>query len=154
MWVRAAVLTASIFLAGNAVAAETGSSAMRDAGSINKDKIVRVDPNATLARGDTQAGAKIDLAPVYFGQFSDLEGGRGPDPHGRQLANIASAAAFGNRDAAEIGSVELRRAGVTREAIQDAIEWTKVHDGPARAQPQAGAMSVDVNASSVWIVSY
>jgi hypothetical protein len=154
MWVRAAVLTASIFMAGNAVAADTSNCAMRDASGASTGKTVAFDPNATIARGHAQAGAEIDVAPLYLGQFSDLEGGRGPDPHERQLANIAAAAAFGNRDAAEIASGDLRRSGVTREAIEDAIDWTKVHRGPALAQPQFGARNSDLNASSVWVVSY
>lgn len=154
MWVRAAVLTASIFMAGNAVAADTSNCAMRDASGTSTAKTVAFDPNATIARGQAQTGAETDVAPLYFGQFSDLEGGRGPDPHARQLTDIAVSAAFGNRDAVEIASGQLRKSGVTREAIAEAIDWTHVHDAPARAQPQFGARNVGLNASSVWVVSY
>jgi len=153
MWVRAAVLTASMFMAGNVVAADASTSAAIEASGTHASKTIHFDPSATIARGEARSDTGFELAPLQLRQFSDLEGGHGPDPHARELGNIAAAAAFGNRDAVEIASSSLRRSGVTREDIQEAIDWTKVHHGPARVQPQGGAVS-DLNASSVWIVSY
>jgi hypothetical protein len=141
-------------MAGNAAAADGSASAALEASSAHASKTIHFDPSATISRGEARSDTGFELAPLQLRQFSDLEGGRGPDPHVRELGNIAAAAAFGNRDAVEITSSSLRRSGVTREDIQEAIDWTKVHHGPARLQPQGAAVSVDLNASSVWVVSY
>ncbi len=57
----------------------------------------------------------------------DIFGGRGPYQHARELRALALYASIGNRDAVEILSRRLRKFGVTRVEIQDAIDGAKLH---------------------------
>jgi hypothetical protein len=59
--------------------------------------------------------------------LGDVLGARGSQLHARQLTSIAIYASVGNRDAVEILSRQLRRFGVRRADIEDAIEATKLH---------------------------
>jgi hypothetical protein len=155
MLVRPAVLAASIFLAGNVLAAESASFAGCEYSVIQAgSKAVRFDSCATIARGEPGRAPQVMLAPLAFGQqLSEVEDGRGADPHARELANIAVSASIGNRDAVEIASSQLRKFGVTREEIQDALERTKLHGDPLGDTP-FGQSRVGADANSVWVVSY
>lgn len=153
MWVRAAALAASIFVAGNVLAAEFTSSTPRESGETQAGKTIRFDPYATITRGKPAAQARAVFPPLGFGQFADGEAGHGPNPHARELANIAVFDSVGNRDAVEIVSTQLRKFGVTREEIQDAIASTKLHGGEI-GSPLPSQGRDEANANSVWVVSY
>ncbi len=58
---------------------------------------------------------------------ADIFGGRGPREHVRELRALAVYASIGNRDAVEILSRHLRKFGVTRAEIQDAIDAAQLH---------------------------
>jgi alkylhydroperoxidase/carboxymuconolactone decarboxylase family protein YurZ len=93
--------------------------------------------------GNAVAGwksATADIAPVIelpllkpgAGEPGDIFGGQGPSTHSRELAGIATAAAYGDRDRVEIISRQIRKFGATQEEIQDAIYSAKLHtDAPA-----------------------
>jgi hypothetical protein len=153
MLVRAAVLAASIFMAGNALAADYTDHAGAEHRQPQGAEPVRFDRFATIARGQPARPAQLVLAPLSFSNFGDVEGGRGPNMNARDLTNIAVAMSIGNRDAVEIGSRQLRKLGVTREAMQDAIDRTKLHGDPL-AEPLFGQSRIETDNNSVWVVSY
>jgi hypothetical protein len=67
----------------------------------------------------------------------DILAGRGPE-HARVLQQIAIYEAIGNRDGAEILNARLRAIGVSKEALDEAVNWTKLHaasPGSARTEP-------------------
>ena len=77
----------------------------------------------------------IQLAMPAPDALGDIMGARGPEAHHRELAAIAIDNASGNRDAAEILSQRLRKFGVTRDDIQNAIDGLKLHAGSLDAPP-------------------
>ncbi len=85
-----------------------------------------------LRRQPASALPIIEPGPEPLG---DIFGGRGPNPHLRELADIAIHESTGNKDAAEIVARGLRKFGVTREEMQSAINSIKLHDGSAPEQP-------------------
>jgi hypothetical protein len=68
--------------------------------------------------------------------LGDIMAGRGPDPNRRDLATIAIDNATGNKDAAEILSRRLRKFGVTRDDVQNAIDGLKLHAGSEASPPK------------------
>lgn len=75
--------------------------------------------------------AMVILLPEY-GALGDIHGARGPDPHARELREIALAASIGNHEKALIGARAVRKFGVTAEAVQDAVDQAQVHTGSQR----------------------
>jgi hypothetical protein len=153
MLVRAAVLTASIFIASAVQAADANLSARCEYNETHAGQTLRFDRCATIARGQSVREPQHLYAPISVDPMGDVNGGRGPNPHGRDLINIAVSASVGDRDAVEIASSQLRQFGVTREEIQEAIERTRLHGDPAGESVQ-GQSRVGVDANSVWVVSY
>jgi Carboxymuconolactone decarboxylase family len=153
MLVRAAVLTASVFIAGAVLAADANQSARCEYNETHAGQTVRFDRCATIARGQTAREPQYLYAPISVDHMGDFGGARGPDPHARDLTNIAVSASLGDRDAMEIASSRLRQFGVTREQIQDAIERTRLHGDPA-GESVHGQSRVGVDANSVWVISY
>ena len=153
MLVRAAVLTASIFIASAVQAADANQSARCEYSETHAGQTLRFDRCATIARGQTAREPQYLYAPTSVDHMADVDGGRGPNPHARDLRNIAVAASVGDRDAVEIASSQLRQFGVTREEIQDAIERTRLHGDPA-GESVHGQGRLGLDANSVWVVSY
>lgn len=152
MLVRAAVLTASIFIAGAVQAADANQSSPCEYKESHAGQTLRFDRCATIARGQSAREPQHLYAPISVDPMGDVDG-RGPNPHARDLTNIAVSASIGDRDAVEIASSQLRQFGVTREEIQDAIERTRLHGDPAGESGQ-GQSRVGGDANSVWVVSY
>jgi hypothetical protein len=82
---------------------------------------------------DVQRAKTVMILPPVPGLPGDIHGGRGPDPHARELREIAMAASVGNLEKSLIGTRELHDVGVTREAVQDAIDQAQMHTGNLRA---------------------
>jgi hypothetical protein len=113
MLVRAAIVMASIFVAGQALAADTSNCP-----GVN---------DAALTRPHTASTQQVVIAPPGFGELTDGASAL----HAQELKRIAAYAAIGNRDGAEILSNQLRQFGVTRDEVQHAIDQTHVHGGAA-----------------------
>jgi hypothetical protein len=111
MLVRAAIVMASIFMAGQTLAADTLNSACGDSA-------MRLQPAST---------AQVVIAPPGFGQLADGVDMGESTLHAQELKRIAVYAAIGNRDGVEIASQQLRQFGVTHEEVQDAIDRTHLH---------------------------
>lgn len=154
MLVRAAVITASMFMAGAAFAAESTQGTSCGYSETQAGRVIHFDRCATIARGQSERGSHIVLAPLGFGQqFRDAEDGRGPDSHAKDLMQVAVSASIGNRDAVEIASSRLRKFGVRTDQIQDAIERTKLHEDPV-GERSLGQSEIEVDTNSVWVVNY
>lgn len=133
MLVRAAILMASIFAAGQALAADT-----LNCPSVN---------DAAVTRPLTAPTSQVVIAPPGFGELT----GGASALHAQELKRIAVYAAIGNRDGAEILSSQLRHFGVTRGEVQDAIDQTHVHGDAISASHvhQSGIQSDDNPATKV-----
>lgn len=114
MLVRAAIVMASIFVAGQTLAADAPKFAPVENGVILK-------PQAPVAQ--------VVVAPPGFGELTAGSSAL----HSPELKRIAVYAAIGNRDGAEILSAQIRQFGVTREEVQHAIDHTHVHGDSASA---------------------
>lgn len=90
---------------------------------------------STSSPADVPEGRAIDTLVMRpsAGSPTDIVGGRGPNPHARELRDIAIYEAIGNRDGAEILTSQLKEFGVTRQTIQRSIDRTNVHAGVSRA---------------------
>ncbi|WP_088348886.1 MULTISPECIES: hypothetical protein [Rhodomicrobium] len=121
MMVRSAILVASLFMAGQALAADNSLSGHRLSGH----------PQAAAA-------AAAGIAPAGLGDLADVGAEGGPTPHAQELKRIAIYNAIGNRDSAEILSAQIGQFGVTRDEIDEAVTWTRLHggsgSGPAQRQ--------------------
>jgi hypothetical protein len=82
---------------------------------------------------DQQRTKTVMILPPGPGLPGDIHGGRGPDPHARELREIAMAASVGNLETSLIDARELYKFGVTREAVQDALDQAQMHTGNLRA---------------------
>jgi hypothetical protein len=58
----------------------------------------------------------------------DILAGRGIDAYKSLLRQIAIYASVGNREGQEILTAQLRVLGVSAEAVNEMIAWTKLHD--------------------------
>ena len=135
MLVRAAILMASILIAGQAMAADTSSSAR---------------PRHVAAIQHAAPNAKA-IAPLAAGQPADCET---TDEYASEMKQIAVYAAIGNRDGVEIVSAQLRQFGVTRDQIQAAIDRTKVHGDTTTGAPQLRQSRVEFGSGRAMEVSY
>jgi hypothetical protein len=72
----------------------------------------------------------------------DVLGGRGPNPHARELRDIAIYESIGNRDGAEMVAAQLRQFGISHQAIQRSVDRIKVH-GIAPSAPRATGARAD-----------
>jgi hypothetical protein len=135
MLVRAAIVMASIFVAGQALAADT-----LNCPGVN---------NAALTRGQTASTGQVVIAPPGFGELT----GGASALHAQELKRIAVYAAIGNRDGAEILSSQLRQFGVTRGEVQDAIDRTHVHGG-ALSAPHVHQSGIQPDDNPATKVSY
>jgi hypothetical protein len=64
--------------------------------------------------------------------LGDVLGARGPDPHSRELREIAVATATGNIEKAEIITRELHQFGVSRETVREFVDQAQLHTGSTR----------------------
>lgn len=135
MLVRAAILMASIFIGGQAIAGDTPDPA---------------GPETTAVIQRAAPSPKIIVAPLFSGQLADCDAEAEYAP---ELKRIAVYAAVGNRDGVEIASARLRQFGVTREQIQATIDRTKVH-GDTAASPQLRQSRVEFGSGRAMEVSY
>jgi len=78
----------------------------------------------------------------------DILGGRGPSRHARELNRLAVYTATGNIAGAEMLAAELSQAGVSRQAMQHAIDRIKVH--PHSSDVRAAAAGHEQHAESAW----
>lgn len=79
----------------------------------------------------------------------DILGGRGPSRHARELNRLAVYTATGNIAGAEMLAAELSQAGVSRQAMQHAIDRIKVHPH-SRDAPAAATTGREQHAESAW----
>jgi len=118
MLFRAAIVAASVLMAGQALAADT-------------KKFAPVE-NGVITRPLAAPAPQVVIAPPGFGELTNAPS----ELHAQELKRIAVYAAIGNRDGAEILSTRLRQFGVTRDEVQSAIDETHVHGDTARGAPQ------------------
>ena len=95
----------------------------------------------TAAPGSSRDTERIELvpldrcapAPIILGfgldALADITGGHADPGRRSQLLQIAIYASLGNREAMEIAMNRLRKFGLTREAVQEAIDWAKLDVG-------------------------
>lgn len=91
-----------------------------------------LDPRSPMLREVPLARIPYSSPSPAPGRFDldapgDIMAGRGRQRINSALLQIAIQASLGNRDAVEISSDQLRKFGVSREEIEDAIAWTKIH---------------------------
>ncbi len=116
--------------------------------TMNADSRQRSRPLSTGSLADKQPVEVVPLPqrlarPITLGfgldPIGDIKGGSGHAGNGWELLHIAIYASVGNRDAVEISSNRLRKFGLTREAMQDAIDRVprdvNAPDGPLRSPP-------------------
>ncbi len=90
------------------------------------------------------AGTQLVVTPVDAlalrpsQDAGDVLGGRGPNPHARELRNIAIYESIGNRDGVAMLSDQLHQFGVTRQTIQRVVDHTRLHDGTPIGLPAFG----------------
>lgn len=132
MLVRAAIVMASMFMAGQTLAADTMNPA-------SVYSVAAVHPQ-------TQSTAQDAIAPPGFGQLTDQASAL----HAQGLKRIAVYASTGNRDGLEILSGRLRQFGVTHEEMQDAIDRTHLHgDGTGAPHVRQSRIGFDRPAMTV-----
>jgi hypothetical protein len=138
MLVRAAIVMASIFMAGQTLAADTLNSAIGDPAAMHPQ------PAST---------AQVVIVPPGFGQLADGVDMGGSALHAQELKRIAVYAAIGNRDGVEIASQQVRQFGVTHEEVQDAIDRTHLH-GDTTAAPMTRQSRIESESNPAMKVSY
>jgi hypothetical protein len=138
MLVRAAIVMASIFMAGQTLAADTLNSAIGDPAAMHPQ------PAST---------AQVVIAPPGFGQLADGVDMGESTLHAQELKRIAVYAAIGNRDGVEIASQQLRQFGVTHEEVQDAIDRTHLH-GDTITRPMVRQSRIESENNPAMKVSY
>ena len=132
MLVRAAIVMASMFMAGQTLAADTMKPASVD--------------SAAAVHAQTRSAAQVVIAPPGFGQLTDQASAL----HAQELKRIAVYASTGNRDGVEILSGQLHQFGVTREEVQDAIDGTHLHgDGTGEPLVRQSRIGLDGPAMKV-----
>lgn len=88
------------------------------------------DPETTGALPAKAAVTAIPDATVLhpgLGPAGDIVGAYGPNPHARELTQIAIYASVGNTDGVAMLTSELRSQGVTKETMRRAINRINVH---------------------------
>ena len=103
---------------------------------------------APLQAGDFGRGGPAGTQPVLntvdalalrpSQDAGDVLGGRGPNPHARELRKIAVYESIGNEDGAAMLSDQLHQFGVTRQTIQRVVDHTKLHDSAPIGLPAFG----------------
>jgi hypothetical protein len=93
-----------------------------------------LDPRSPMVREVPLARMSYSSPSPAPGSFDldtsgDIMAGRGRQRIRSALLQIAIQASLGNRDAVEISSDQLRKFGVSREEIEDAMAWAKIHSG-------------------------
>jgi hypothetical protein len=130
----------------------SGWSAPLMAASLSSDAGANTATTATLkGKLDKPAVPPIGwpLARTHAPDLpGDILGGRGPSRHAGELNRLAVYTATGNIDGAEMLAAELSQAGVSREAMQSAIDWIMVHGHFSNAP--AAPMTNDQHAESAW----
>jgi hypothetical protein len=94
--------------------------------------IVITDPETTGALPARDAPSTIPDATVLHpgqGSAGDILGAHGPNPHARELTQIAIYASIGNTDGVAMLTGELRARGVSGDTIRHAINRIDVHGG-------------------------
>lgn len=127
MVVRAAILIALLQMAGQTPAA---GPLRIDAGCVAGQSQTPLAGGTYAPSAEEQQSAIALAGPAFTpGPLGDILGALGPNPHARELAQIALAAGADNRDAVQMISSRIRKFGVTSAEIQDAIDQTQLHAG-------------------------
>ena len=84
----------------------------------------------------------------------DVLAGRGPNPHARELRDIAIYNSIDNQDGVAMLSAQLHQFGVSRQTIQRAIDQTNVHaTSPAHSGVRASQDHAETHADAGWQAS-
>ena len=84
----------------------------------------------------------------------DVLAARGPNPHARELRDIAIYNSIGNQDGVAMLSAQLHQFGVSRQTIQRAIDQTNVHEtSPAHSGTRASMDHPGAHADAGWQAS-
>jgi hypothetical protein len=131
---RSALVALTIFAAGQgltlaAVNAEPGMS--KPVPSVTAMAVIP-NPDGTDRAGAAQvtppAPTGLAMAPSATG-LGDIFGARGPNPHGREIKQIAIYESIGNEDGAAMLKDELHQFGVSPQALQRSTDFLKIHEG-------------------------
>jgi alkylhydroperoxidase/carboxymuconolactone decarboxylase family protein YurZ len=146
MPIKTALLTAFSIVMLQLPSAGFSSAQSRD----HTASITVTDPEITGALPAKAAAIALPEAkPLHPGQSAagDIVGARGPNPHARELTQIAIYASVGNADGVAMLTSQLRERGVSREAIRRAINQTNVHgDAFVAPAPRLGRSSSHADA--------
>jgi hypothetical protein len=86
----------------------------------------------------------------------DIVGARGPNPNSRDLHDIAVAADLGNYDRVDALTKQVRKFGVSREAIQHYQDRVRLHGDGRQVSPEAqqfGNSEADPTREAAWEAS-
>jgi hypothetical protein len=148
MLIRATLFTALVFAASMPLAADPLQLA--DQGCVDATQVMASVPSKTPE--PARAGVGVLVLQPSVNAPGDILGGRGSNPHARELRQIAIYSEIGNRDGAEMLIGELHQFGVTRQTIQRAIDGTKLHGGAPRPM-QVMQIENEQKAAAGWEAS-
>jgi hypothetical protein len=85
----------------------------------------------------TSQRARIEMPRVVIippnPALGDIMGGRGPEPHVRELREIAIAAATGRIEHMRIAARRAHKFGLMPETLQEVVDGTRLHESHMRA---------------------
>lgn len=114
--------------------------------------IATTDPDITGALPAPAAANAAPDASVFHpgrGSAGDIVGARGPNPHARELTQIAIYASIGNTDGVAMLTSQLRARGVSHETIRRAVNRINVH-GEGFTAPMPGRDRKSSRADAGW----
>ena len=80
------------------------------------------------AQAAPQVPIGLAMVPSASG-LGDIFGARGPNPHGREIKQIAIYESIGNEDGVAMLKDELHHFGVSPQALQRSTDFLKIHEG-------------------------
>jgi hypothetical protein len=148
MMIKAMLFAALIGAASVPLAADP----LRPFDQASADATVTLPPVPSGTR--EPARSEADLLVMYPAPNvpGDVVGGRGPNPHARELREIAIYTDIGNRDGAEILIGQLHQFGVTRQTIQRSIDGMHLH-GSAPGAATARQIGNEQRVEAGWETS-
>ena len=109
--------------------------------------------SSTASQPESKPVDTLAMQPAP-GVPGDVFGARGPNPHARELRDIAIYNSIGNEDGVAMLSAQLHQFGVTKQAIQRSIDQTNVHaPAPAPAGMRASMDHPGAHADAGWQAS-
>lgn len=143
MLARSALLIALFAAASQPLAAGPAAAQSErtfSTASITLDETVARAPAAAEPRqaqpADSEEAHVLALQPNVAAP-GDIVGGHGPSVHSRELREIALAADLGDNDRVDMLTKQVRKFGVTREAIQHYQDRVRLHGDGSRTLPQS-----------------